>query len=97
MWCAVNPDGRKHYVALFAPPSFEHSYGFEFAAFRLRSMCHIAPLITVYESDYCHNDHDDCCGYECAYHIAAQNHTDAYRAVTPMKLSTPHTTARTVR
>ena len=74
MWHAVNPDGRKHYVTLFASPSFEHSYDFEFVAFRFRRVCHVAPLITVYESDYCYNDHDNRCGYQCGYHIAANTH-----------------------
>ena len=53
--------------------------------------------VFVYESDDCYNDYDDCCGDECAYHIVAQNHTDAYRAVTPRKPITPHTSVCTVR
>ena len=44
-------------------------------------------------------DADDYNGYcdECAHHIDAQNHTDAYRAVTPMKPRAPHTMSCTVR
>ncbi len=30
--------------------------------------------VFVDESDYCYNDHDYCCGDECAYHIVANTH-----------------------
>ena len=53
--------------------------------------------VFVDESYNRHNDHDSRCGDECAYHIAAQNHTDAYMAVTPRKPSAPHTMSCTVR
>ena len=33
--------------------------------------------VFVDESYNRHNDYDYRCGDECAYHIAAQNHTDA--------------------